>query len=415
MELRGKLLSANREAVVICLLAVGLGLSTAVHAQTFTVLHSFTGGADGANPSYGLTLSTPGRLFGTAGQSAFQMRQYGAAWVLSPLAGLGAYAQSRLTVGPDGTLYGSVYEGLYNLRPPATTSPSVFPVWTETMIFQFNFFDGDGPMGDLVFDAAGNLYGTTYSGGVVNTCSGGLGCGTVYELSQSQGVWTNTRLYVLTGQSDGTAPMSGVLLDRAGNAYVTSSQGYYDIGAQWGAVFKLTPSGQRSWAETTLYDFQDGSGVIPAAGLISDPAGNLYGATVATSENDEGGTIYQLSPSGGGWTFDNLYMLSGGEGFRPGPRGRLVMDAAGNLYGTTYGDGAYEKGSVFELTPGMDGWNYVSLHDFSGGSDGANPMDGLVMDASGNLYGTTYAGGNTNGHCDASFGYQCGVVFEITP
>ncbi len=415
MELRGKLLSVNGTAVVICLLAVGLGLSTTAQAQTFTVLHAFTGGADGENPAYGLTLGAPGRLYGVAVGTAFQMRQYGPAWVLSPLANLGTYPTSRVTVGPDGTLYGSDGAGIYNLRPPATTSPTVFPVWTETVIFQFNFDDGDDPMGDLVFDAAGNLYGTSYDGGVVNTCSGGLGCGTVYELSQSQGVWTNTRLYVLTGQSDGTNPMSGVLLDRAGNAYVTSSQGYYDFGAQWGAVFELTPSGQRSWTETTLHDFQDGSGVVPVAGLISDSAGNLYGATCATSGNGGGGTVYQLSPSGGGWSFNNLYTLSGGGSGRTGPQGKLVMDAAGNLYGTTYREGAYGKGSVFELTPGMGGWNYVSLHDFTGGSDGANPMDGLVMDASGNLYGTTYAGGNTNGHCDASFGYQCGVVFEIAP
>lgn len=415
MQLRQNLASRNGMIVLVCLFVLIVSWSTAAWAQTFTVLHAFTGGANGANPAYGLTLDAPGRLYGAAGGTVFQMRQYGPAWVLSPLANLGDYPQSRITVGPDGTLYGSVYEGLYNLRPPATTSPTVFPVWTETLIFQFNFDDGLDPMGDLVFDAAGNLYGTTYAGGVVNTCSGGLGCGTVYELSQSHGIWNNTRLYVLTGQSDGTDPMSGVLLDQAGNAYATSSQGYYDNGAQWGAVFKLTPSGQRSWTETTLHDFQDGSGVVPVAGLMSDPAGNLYGATVATSGNGGGGTVYQLSPSGDGWSFDNLYTLSGGGSGRTGPRGKLVMDSAGNLYGTTYGEGAYGKGTVFELTPGMGGWNYVPLHDFTGGSDGANPMDGLVMDASGNLYSTTYAGGNTNGHCDASFGYQCGVVFEITP
>lgn len=93
----------------------------------------------------------------------------------------------------------------------------------------------------------------------------------------------------------------------------------------------------------------------------------------------------------------------------------MLLDASGSLYGTTFREGAYEKGSVFKLTPGNSGWTYTSLHDFTGGSDGANPLDGLVMDSSGNLYGTTYAGGNTGSRCDSGFNYQCGVVFEIAP
>jgi len=421
-------LIAGSVALVLVLIATTIVAAPAAHAQTFTVLHSFTGGLDGANPGAGLTMDGGDHLYGTAvlggatGScsypdgcgTAFRMTHAGSGWTFAPIYSFNSNPSSRVTIGPDGTLYGSNYAGLYNLRPPATPPFSVITPWTGTVIYQFVFNYGIDPMGDLVFDREGNLYGTNYDGGVVNTCSGGLGCGTVYELTLSQGVWTLARLYVLTGQSDGTDPMSGVLLDQAGNVYVASSQGYYDNGAQWGALFELTRSGS-GWTETTLHDFQDGTGIIPVGGLISDSAGNIYGTTVATTGNGGGGTVFKLTPSGSGWIFDTLYTLSGGGSGRTGPEGKLLLDASGNLYGTTYREGAYGKGSVFKLTPGNGGWTYASLHDFTGGGDGANPLDGLVMDSSGNLYGTTYAGGITGSRCDSSFYYQCGVVFEIAP
>lgn len=407
-------LQAGTIVVVLAgVFAIIILVAPLTQAQTFTVLHSFTGGADGGNPEFGLTMDRGGRLYGTAATgTVFEIKHSGSGWLAIPLANLDTYPTSRLTIGPDGSFYGSTEAGIYNLRPPATSPPTVFAPWSETLIYQFSFNQGLDPTGDLTFDAAGNLYGTNYAGGVVNTCSGGLGCGTVYELSPSHGGWTMNRLYVLKGAGDGTDPLSGVVLDQAGNAYATTSQGYY--GPQWGAVIELTPSGS-GWTETTLHDFQDGSGVVPVAGLIFDGAGNLYGATVATSGNGGGGTVFQLAPSSGGWNFNNLYTLSSGGSGRTGPWGKLLMDAAGNLYGTTYKEGSYQKGTVFELSPSSGGWIYTLLHDFTGGSDGANPMDGLVMDSSGNLYGSTYAGGTTGSHCDSNFGYQCGVVFEIMP
>jgi len=142
---------------------------------------------------------------------------------------------------------------------------------------------------------------------------------------------------------------------------------------------------------------------MPEGGLIIDSSGNLYGTTT-NGGSGGGGTVFELSPAMGGWTYNVVYSFTGCTGC--GPLGKLVMDAAGNLYGTTNADGANGKGSVFELTPEGGGtWTYTSLHDFTGGGDGAYPWSNLVLDASGNLYGTASAGG-TKG---------AGVVFEITP
>jgi len=411
----------------------------AIHAQTFTVLHSFTGAPDGANPVVGLTLDQAGNLYGatwfggnTGGNcgssgcgTVFRLKRAGSGWIFAPLYkfsgpdGLGP--QGRVTFGPDGTLYGTTANGqgddcscgdVFNLKPPPTRPQTPLTPWVETVIHQFRPSPGEGfdPTGDLAFDHAGNLYGTTESGGYFNHCGGGLGCGTVYELTPSAGAWTENVIYTLKGGTDGTYPPDGVVLDSSGNLYVTSNEGYYDNDAQWGAVFELSPSAS-GWTETTLYDFQNGNGVFPEGGLIFDTAGNLYGATTATGEGSGGGTVYRLTPANGGWSFQNLYSFTGGSGLS-GPRGKLIMDMAGNLYGTTYADGAYGKGSVFKLTPGNGGWTLTALHDFTGGSDGANPEDGVVMDAKGNLYGTTYVGGSAAASCQQ---YQCGVVFEITP
>ena len=155
-----------------------------------------------------------------------------------------------------------------------------------------------------------------------------------------------------------------------------------------------------------LYTFQGGSdGGLPFAGLIIDPIGNLYGATSSGGQGG-GGTVFEMMPVGSSWIFSTLNGLSGAGG----PQGNLIMDRVGNLYGTTVSDGTHVFGSVFKLTPTGGGtWTYTSLYNFTGGSDGANPYSNLVFDASGNLYGTTSAGGNLA--CSGG----CGVVFEITP
>ena len=426
--------------ITIAAMALLQGVATpTAQAQTFTVIHSFSAAPDGANPPVGLTLDPQGNLYGVTGGggnlggncgslgcgTVFKMRRAGSGWIMTPLYRFsgpdGLSPHGRLTFGPDGTLYGTTYAGqgdscscgnVFNLRPSPTRPATPFTPWLETVIHQFSPYGGDGfaPEGDVVFDHDGNLYGTTLVGG--NDQCGGLGCGTVYELSPSAGGWIENVIYPLTGTGDGKEPADGPVLDLSGNLFVTSTEGEYDDNAQWGSVFELSPSAS-GWTESTLHTFQNGSGVVPEAGLIIDTAGNLYGATAATSGNGGGGTIYQLTPYGGGWSFENLYTFSGGGSGRTGPVARLLMDAAGNLYGTTYAVGAYGKGSVFKLSPGGGGWTLTTLHDFTGGSDGANPEGGLVMDANGNLFGTTFAGGKVSSNCQGTQ-YTCGVVFEIS-
>src|SRR5208283_1354867 len=146
-------------------------------------------------------------------------------------------------------------------------------------------------------------------------------------------------------------------------------------------------------------------GMGRSAGLIFDPSGNLYGATVAGGQGG-GGTVFELTPSNGGWTYSLLYSFTGTAGENCGPSRTLLLDGAGNLYGTTDCDGAYGWGNVFELTPSGGRWTYSSLYDFKGGTDGGNPHSNIVIDANGNLYGTAAAGGGPQG---------VGVVWETMP
>ena len=179
-----------------------------------------------------------------------------------------------------------------------------------------------------------------------------------------------------------------------------------------GTVFQLTNNGG-NWSNTTLYSFSGDDGGGPWAGIIRDRQGNSYGATGWDGAN-RAGTIFKIDSAG---NFNLLYTFTnpglGGILIGPGPAAKLMMDSAGNLYGTTYSDGAYGFGSVFKLLPSNGNWTYTSLHDFTGGADGGNPISDVVMDASGNLYGTTTGGGNTIGLCYQGLG--CGVVWEITP
>jgi uncharacterized repeat protein (TIGR03803 family) len=240
--------------------------------------------------------------------------------------------------------------------------------------------DGTAPLGKVLFDEAGNLYGTTL---------GGNGPGTVYKLTPSQG-WAESTLYAFSSQS-GYFPFDGVTFDNVGNLYGTTSDG----GLGYGIVFQLSPSGSE-WIENDLHIFQGGSdGGIPWAGLTLDQSGNFYGTTSC-------GTVFELSLSNGSWTYTLVYNF-GDQGCGPGPHGNLILDGAGNLYGTT-------NTSVFKLIRSDDGWTYTSLHDFTGGSDGSGAYGNLVFDANGNLYGTTLGGGTGSACSDG-----CGVVFEITP
>jgi uncharacterized repeat protein (TIGR03803 family) len=401
-------------------LALTVCATPAVHAQTFTVIRTFTGGGDGAHPFSTLTLDPGGNLYGTTTWggpnncsppyecgTVFKLTHRNSAWVLQtlytfdPTTGSDGYAPAgQLARDPSGLLYGTTQSGgprgegtVFEVRPSPTRPVSVVAPWLETRIHDFDFNDGEEPIGDLLLDSAGNLYGTT--------CFGGLyALGTVYKLTPFHGGWSYAVLYNFTGGNDGGCPHAGVVLDAAGNLYGTASQGgsYGD-----GAVYQVTPSG----SETVLYNFTGGNdGSLPYSGVIFDRSGNLYGATTFGGSGGSG-VVFELSPGSGGWSYTEIYPLPGGGW---GSYERLVMDGNGNLYGTMYKGSSSGYGAVFKLTASNGGWTYTSLHDFTDGDDGANPYGGLVLDSNGNLYGTAAYGGSLA----CSIG-GCGVVFEITP
>ena len=257
--------------------------------------------------------------------------------------------------------------------------------------------DGGVPEGDLVFDQAGNIYGTTFAGGQGNCVPLYSGCGAVYELTPSQGQWTPTVLHTFTGLSDGGAPTSGLIFDPAGNLYSTT---YVGGAYSLGTVFELTPSGS-GWTESVLHDFAGGNdGANPEAGLVFDSSSNLYGVT-AFGGSHIYGTAFELQASNGGFSYSILYNF-GVESETPVPT--LTLDSAGNLYGTAQSGGTGGVGAVFRLSPSGGSWNYTSLHDFTF-STGGYPLGNVIRDAIGNLYGTTPYGGTG----------QDGVVFAITP
>jgi len=412
--------TCSASILAIALIAILTAAAQTGLGQTFSVIHNFTGGSDGANPSTGLTIDADDNIYGTTfargtGRygTVFSLDNDGGGWILSPLYSFaggedGAGPLGRLVIGPDGILYGSTLAGgggpciqsngyhgcgtVYSLRPPAQAPATVIFNWDSAILHRFSGSDGSYPQGELTFDQAGNIYGTTVDGG-------SEGWGLIYSLTPSGGGWTQNILYQAQGNGDGKFPSGGVVFDQSGNLYgVFGQNGPYG----YGALFELKPSGS-GWAESTIHGFtyHGDDGATPQGGLIFDSAGNLYGTTVHIPAG--GGSVFEMLPSGGVWSYDFLYGLSGGIDL--GPYDKLLMDASGNLYGTTLGDGRYGYGSVFKLTQSDGGWTYTSLHDFTGGVDGANPMCRLAFDSTGNLYGTASSGG-TRG---------LGVAFQITP
>jgi uncharacterized repeat protein (TIGR03803 family) len=252
---------------------------------------------------------------------------------------------------------------LHNFGPPPTT--------------------GTDPHGGVIRDSAGNLYGTTSSGGTANYY------GVVYELDASGAYKV---LHSFTGGADGGQPYAGVIRDSAGNLYGTTAGGGT---ANWGVVYKLDPAGN----ETVLYSFTGGAdGGLPYAGVIRDSAGNLYGTTSNGGAANYYGVVYELDASG---AYKVLHNFTGGAdgGY---PRSGVIRDAAGNLYGTTAGGGTANWGVVYKLDPSG---NETVLYSFSGGADGGYPGTGVIRDAAGNLYGTTVYGGTAN----------AGVVYKLDP
>ncbi len=374
-------------------------------AQTVTVLHTFSG-PDGLYPYSGVTLDRAGNLYGTtygggANQAGtvYQLKRAGSSYIHNQLHAFaggndGQQPWGGVIFGPDGALYGTTtaggFEGagtVFSLRPPVTICRTVLCPWTESVLYGVGQFGGLAPpYGQVAFDSAGNIYGTTAFGGIGEY-------GDVYELSRTGNGWTGTEIYSF-GDPDAQYPAHNVMLDSEGNLYGTTDGGGLD---SEGAVFQLVRAGS-GWSENILANFgASGAGGYGATGLIMDAAGNLYGGTLG-AENTAA-SVFELSRSGSGWQFTVLHSFTSGSACW----GNLVLDNSGNLYGTTYSLGTHGMGNIFKLSPSGGGWTYTDLYDFSNNGDGENPTGDLTMDANGNIYGTNLG---ENGH---------GVVWRLTP
>jgi len=351
--------------LMVTLLAVSLLSHPATAAPQFKILHTFGEGMDAGGLWSGLIFDDKGNLFGASAGGG--VNRYGTVYELKPQ--------------PDGT-------------------------WKEKILHSFGFDDPDGfePYDGVIRDKSGNLYATTSMGGA------GGDRGTIFELSPSPGGWTLNVLYDFCippcSGAPGAAPNAGLFQDGSGNLY--------GVGA---GVFELS-SGENGWTETNLHDFCTGNcydGHVPGAGLISDAKGTLYGTTEFGGKHNKG-TVYLVKQKRDGtWTEHVLHHFGGSQsdGVEPGI-GRLAMDNAGNLYGTTAqggkhrcGGGVFGCGTVFRLSLQPDGhWKQTILHNFKPGSEGNSPGAGVVLDAQGDLYGTAGQGG---GPC------RCGVVYKLSP
>jgi uncharacterized repeat protein (TIGR03803 family) len=328
-------------------------------APKYKVLHAFIGGNDGGGLWGSLLLDKQGNVYGTT-----------------------------ISGGPKGK-GGTAFK----------LSRQANGRWTQTVLYSFcslsNCTDGGGSTAGMIFDAGGNLYGTTVGGGKHDS-------GVAFELTPRGHGWTETVLYnfcSLTGCKDGGSPWAGLVRDGVGNMYGT---GY--------AAFELSPESD-GWKEVALHDFscRNGDGCGPYA-VILDASGNLFGETNmgGTSKLCGGGcgTVYELQRTSGGWKEHILHDFGTGNDDMGFPGGPLLRDKTGNLYGTA-GGGTHAHGAVYRLTRLPDGhWKAAIQHSFTGGANGDGPSGGVAMDKSGNLYGTTVAGGDPN--CD------CGVVYKLT-
>jgi uncharacterized repeat protein (TIGR03803 family) len=408
-------------STALALAAITFSLAVRAQAQTESVLYSFSGAGDGANPNGGLISDAAGNLYGTAYEggdlSACGGAGCGVVFKLSPNAsgwtetvlhafsgGDGANPSAGLIFDTKGNLYGTASAGgrftcqgagcgvIFQLYPTSSG-------WKEKVLYNFGgSSDGFAPTFPLTFDAAGNLYGIAQTGGNTTNCSSfTYGCGVAFKLAHESAGWNFQALYAFT-DSDSGGPASGLLLDATGNLYGTGSAGI-------GVVYELSPADGNTWKDTVIYSFVKPNGTLPQ-GLVFDAEGNLFGPTfyggsgggvIDCEDKQPGcGTVFRLSHASSGWSESVLHNFTGSDA---NPNGSFVFDARGNLYGA-------DSVEVFQLSRGSNGaWTKSSLHKFAGAGDGAGPRGPVLLNKAGDVFGATYSGGFSGK----------GTVFEITP
>jgi uncharacterized repeat protein (TIGR03803 family) len=357
----------------LSLLAAALLWVSGAYAGTFSILHGFTGGTDGGASYSNLTPDSAGNVYGTTvwGGSTNCDSGCGVVFELSPATGGG---------------------------------------YTETVIYTFlGSDDGNAPGNGVIFDAAGNLYGTTFGGGPHN------GDGTVFELTPSGGSWTKSILYTFPGGNKGGSPL-GLVFDASGNLYGNAS---YAGAHGYGVVYQLTP-GSPSWTEHIVHAFTGGNdGAYAYGNLAIDSAGNIYGTAINGGAHGHG-LVFEFEPqSGGTWKEVALHDFTGGAD-GANASGGVTLDASGNVYGTTTLGGNTSLctslgggcGVIFKLTQSSSGWKESVIHTFTGGNDGATPQAQIIFDSAGDIYGTAAFGGSVS-TCPYSVG--CGTVYKLTP
>jgi len=422
--MQGKTLSIGLRAV-LAVFALSLFAAETAAGQE-KVLYSFYNVGGSVLPVAGVISDPSGNLYGTAfyggdydNGMVFELTPTATGWTQTVLYSFnpngvdGFGATGGLVFDASGNLYGTTEFGGtgnctngFGCGTVFELSPSGGGAWTETIVHNFQGSDGWEVHAGLITDAAGNLYGTTANGGT-------YGQGTAFELSRGAGgSWTVTTLHHFTGGSDGGVPFGSLLLDASGNLYgMTSAGGGKSAECRYGCgtVFELHRFKGGNWAEKTLHSFSQNieDGRYPYAGLIFDSSGNLYGVAGSGGGHLSSGIVFELTPAAdGSWTETVLYNFNNQRPDGINPSGNLIFDTSGNLYGVTLLGGSHSHGTAFELSPAASGsWTETTLHDFSDNDgDGYNPISGLTFDAAGNLYGTTGSGGL----------YGEGTAYEIT-
>jgi uncharacterized repeat protein (TIGR03803 family) len=350
--------------------------------------------------------------------SAFAQYTESILYNFGTIANDGEVPGGRMITDGQGNFYGTTSDGgANNLGSVFELSSDGSGGWNETILYSFaGTPDAAYPNGNgLTFDSHGNLYGTTIYGGRNGglTCKT-LGCGAVYELSPNvSGGWTEQVLYRFQAGTGGYYPVSNLAIDANGNLYGATFRG----GSRGsGTVYKLSPVSS-GWTFNVVFTLASTvSGNFPTA-LTSDSSGNLYVSTFSAGSSSGGsGAVFRLSPSGSTWGFTKLFQFYGPGGATPGSI--LTVDTSGSLYGTTTQGGKITSscynggcGLTYMLTPNASGlWTEHILHEFTGGEDGYNPADGVVVDRAGNVYGAAAYGGS---HTCLTFG--CGTIYELSP